>query len=162
MYGQPQDPEYLDVQHRFAAEHDWFSVLKLDARTHFAMLEAASEVADAVEAFVSGNEVVLRVSIVGGGIGGLTAAVALVRKGIAVEVFEQAPGLGRAGASIDLGPNAIRLLDALDLGEVRRVGAPPGGSGAPALGGWLDAPPRPAWRGRRGVLRRAAARRLPA
>ena len=55
LFGQPQDPEYLDLQHRFAAEHDWFSVLKLDARTHFAMLEAASEVARAVEAFVSGT-----------------------------------------------------------------------------------------------------------
>ena len=55
----------------------------------------------------------------------MTAAVALVRKGIAVEVFEQTPGLGRAGASIDLGPNAIRLLDALDLAEVRRVGVRP-------------------------------------
>lgn len=65
------------------------------------------------------------VSIVGGGIGGLTAAVALARKGIEVEVFEQAPGPGRAGASIDLGPNAVRLLDALDLHEVRRVGIRP-------------------------------------
>ena len=55
VYGQPQDPEYLDLQHRFAAEHDWFSVLKLDASTHFAMLEAAPEVADAVEAFASGT-----------------------------------------------------------------------------------------------------------
>lgn len=55
VYGQPQDPEYLDLQLRFAAEHDWFSVLKLDATTHFAMLEAAAEVADAVEAFVSGT-----------------------------------------------------------------------------------------------------------
>jgi pimeloyl-ACP methyl ester carboxylesterase len=53
VYGQPQDPEYLDLQRGFAAEHDWFSVLKLDATTHFAMLEAAQEVADAVEAFVS-------------------------------------------------------------------------------------------------------------
>lgn len=53
VYGQPQDPEYLDLQRRFAAEHDWFSVLKLDVSTHFAMLEAAPEVADAVESFVS-------------------------------------------------------------------------------------------------------------
>lgn len=67
----------------------------------------------------------LRISIVGGGIGGLTAAVSLARKGIAVEVFEQAPGLGRAGASIDLGPNAVRLLDALDLRHVRSVSVRP-------------------------------------
>jgi len=67
----------------------------------------------------------VRVFIVGGGIGGLSAAVALARKGIEVEVFEQAPGPGRAGASIDLGPNAVRLFDALELGDVRRVGVRP-------------------------------------
>ena len=67
----------------------------------------------------------MRVFIVGGGIGGLSAAVALARKGIEVEVFEQAPGPGRAGASIDLGPNAVRLFDALELGDVRRVGVRP-------------------------------------
>ena len=53
VYGQPQDREYLDLQHRFAAEHEWFTVQKLDAATHFAMLEAAPEVAEAIEAFVS-------------------------------------------------------------------------------------------------------------
>lgn len=52
-YGQPQDPEYLELQRRFAAEHDWFSVLRLDATTHFAMIEAAPEVADAIEDFVA-------------------------------------------------------------------------------------------------------------
>jgi pimeloyl-ACP methyl ester carboxylesterase len=56
VYGQPYDPEYLELQRRFAAEHDWFSVLKLDATTHFAMIEAAPEVADAIESFVSGTE----------------------------------------------------------------------------------------------------------
>ena len=61
----------------------------------------------------------------GGGIGGLTAAVGLARKGVEVEVFEQSAGPNRAGASIDLGPNAIRLLDALDLGEARPVGVRP-------------------------------------
>lgn len=54
VYGQPQDPDYLALQHSFAAEHDWFSVVKLDATTHFAMLEAAPEVASAIDAFVSG------------------------------------------------------------------------------------------------------------
>lgn len=61
----------------------------------------------------------------GGGIGGLTAAVALARQGIDVEVFEQTRGPGRAGASIDLGPNAIRLFDGLGLDEARRVGVRP-------------------------------------
>jgi pimeloyl-ACP methyl ester carboxylesterase len=54
VYGQPQDPDYLELQRRFAAEHEWFSLLKLDATTHFAMIEAAPEVADAIEDFVSG------------------------------------------------------------------------------------------------------------
>ena len=53
VYGQPQDPEYLALQQRFAADHDWFSVQKVDATTHFAMVEAAQEVADTVEAFAS-------------------------------------------------------------------------------------------------------------
>jgi pimeloyl-ACP methyl ester carboxylesterase len=49
LYGQPPTPEYLDVQERFAAEHDWFSVRRLDARTHFSMIEAPEAVAGAIE-----------------------------------------------------------------------------------------------------------------
>jgi salicylate hydroxylase len=65
----------------------------------------------------------LDVAVVGGGIGGLTAAIALVRKGIDVRVYEQAPELLPAGASLALGPNATRLLGALGLMEpIRRVG----------------------------------------
>jgi len=52
---------------------------------------------------------------VGGGIGGLTAAIALRRKGVDVEVLEQAPELAAVGASLQLGPNALRLADALGL-----------------------------------------------
>jgi salicylate hydroxylase len=65
----------------------------------------------------------LDVAVVGGGIGGLTTAIALVRKGIDVTVYEQAPQLLPAGASLALGPNATRLLGALGLMDpVRRVG----------------------------------------
>src|SRR4051794_24312876 len=65
----------------------------------------------------------LDVAVVGGGIGGLTAAIALVRNGIGVTVYEQAPQLLPIGASLALGPNATRLLGALGLIEpVRRVG----------------------------------------
>jgi pimeloyl-ACP methyl ester carboxylesterase len=53
VYGQPQDPAYFELQRGYAAEHDWFSVEKLDATTHFAMIEAAPEVADAIEGFVA-------------------------------------------------------------------------------------------------------------
>jgi pimeloyl-ACP methyl ester carboxylesterase len=49
LYGQPASPEYLDAQERFAAEHGWFSVRRLDARTHFSMIETPEAVADAIE-----------------------------------------------------------------------------------------------------------------
>ena len=57
----------------------------------------------------------MKVAIVGGGIGGLTTAIALAREGIDAEVFEQAPAIAQAGASLQLGPNAVRLLDELGL-----------------------------------------------
>jgi pimeloyl-ACP methyl ester carboxylesterase len=49
LYGQPDTPEYLDAQDRFAAEHAWFSVRRLEARTHFSMIEAPAAVAEAIE-----------------------------------------------------------------------------------------------------------------
>ena len=49
LYGQPASPEYLEVQQQFAAEHDWFSVRRIDARTHFSMIEAPDAVAGAIE-----------------------------------------------------------------------------------------------------------------
>src|SRR5690348_13253846 len=64
-----------------------------------------------------------RVAIVGAGIGGLTAAIALARKGVEVEVLEQAPALTVVGASLQLGPNATRLLEPLGLlSSLREVG----------------------------------------
>jgi len=63
------------------------------------------------------------IAIVGAGVGGLTAAIALARKGVAVEVLEQAPELAAVGASLQLGPNAVRLLDELGLvPALREVG----------------------------------------
>jgi len=53
LYGQPQSEEYLEAQHRFAGSHPWFQVRRLDVRSHFAMIEAPHEVAEAIEAFVS-------------------------------------------------------------------------------------------------------------
>ncbi len=68
----------------------------------------------------------MKVAIVGGGVGGLTAAIALTRKGIEVEVYEQAPSVTQVGASLQLGPNALRLLDELGLlPEMRRIGVLP-------------------------------------
>jgi salicylate hydroxylase len=71
------------------------------------------------------NERPLRIAVVGGGIGGLTTAIALARKGIEARVLEQASEIRRVGASIDLGPNAVRLLDALGIDGARRVGVRP-------------------------------------
>jgi len=68
----------------------------------------------------------VKVAIAGGGIGGLTAAIALLRQGIEVDVFEQAPGINAIGASLQLGPNALRLMDELGLlGALRRIGVRP-------------------------------------
>ena len=53
--------------------------------------------------------------IVGGGIGGLSAALALSQAGQGCAVFEQAPTFGEIGAGLQLGPNAIRRLHALGL-----------------------------------------------
>ena len=62
----------------------------------------------------------LPVLVAGGGIGGLAAALALVRQGFSVEVFEQAPEIGEIGAGIQLGPNAFSAFEALGVGEKAR------------------------------------------
>jgi len=49
IYGQPPADEYLDAQRRFAAAHDWFSVRRIEAGTHFAMIECPQVVAQAIE-----------------------------------------------------------------------------------------------------------------
>jgi salicylate hydroxylase len=60
------------------------------------------------------------VLVAGGGIGGLAAALALVRQGFRVTVLEQAPEIGEIGAGIQLGPNAFHAFDALGIGEKAR------------------------------------------
>ncbi len=64
-----------------------------------------------------------RIAIVGGGIGGLAAAIALGRRSVDVEVLEQAGEIAPLGASLQLGPNALRLLGELGLlPALREVG----------------------------------------
>ena len=58
--------------------------------------------------------------VVGGGIGGLAAALALARLGIRITLLEQAGQIGEIGAGIQLGPNAFAALDALGVGENAR------------------------------------------
>jgi salicylate hydroxylase len=53
--------------------------------------------------------------IIGAGIGGLTAALALQRTGAQVQVYEQAPALGEVGAGLTISPNASHVLDHLGL-----------------------------------------------
>jgi salicylate hydroxylase len=55
------------------------------------------------------------VVIAGGGIGGLACALALARAGQRVQLLEQASAFGEVGAGLQLGPNAVRVLDAWGL-----------------------------------------------
>jgi 2-polyprenyl-6-methoxyphenol hydroxylase-like FAD-dependent oxidoreductase len=64
-----------------------------------------------------------RALIACGGLGGLTAAVALHQRGWSVCVFEQAPTLEPVGAGISLWPNSLRALDMIGVGEPARAQA---------------------------------------
>ncbi|HSE18526.1 MAG TPA: FAD-dependent monooxygenase [Pyrinomonadaceae bacterium] len=59
----------------------------------------------------------VRIAIIGGGIGGLTAALAFQQSGFQAEVFEQAPELLEVGAAIAMWSNAVRVLKRLGLAE---------------------------------------------
>ncbi len=66
----------------------------------------------------------LHVAIVGGGIGGLAAAHALMHRGISVAVYEQAKTLGEVGAGVFIYPNSLRQLERAGLGPaLAAVGA---------------------------------------
>lgn len=63
------------------------------------------------------------ITILGAGIGGLTAAIALARRGARVSVLEQAEAATEVGAGLQITPNGSAVLEALDLGErMRRIG----------------------------------------
>jgi salicylate hydroxylase len=67
----------------------------------------------------------LRIAIVGGGIGGLTAALALRARGLDASVFEQAEAVGEIGAGVSIHPNAARLLKRIGLDDqLRKIGSP--------------------------------------
>ncbi|MDG1738766.1 MAG: FAD-dependent monooxygenase [Paracoccaceae bacterium] len=65
----------------------------------------------------------LTIGICGGGIGGLSAAIALRKAGHNVQVFERAPAAKRVGADINLTPNAVFALDQLGVGPYLRESA---------------------------------------
>ena len=57
----------------------------------------------------------MKISVVGGGIGGLTAALSLLRQGFDVDVYEQAVELKEVGAGVQISANGTRILFALGL-----------------------------------------------
>jgi salicylate hydroxylase len=66
------------------------------------------------------------VAVIGGGIGGLTAALALLRAGLDVRIYEQSRELSEVGAGIQLAPNCTRVLRGLGvLPAVERVAFAP-------------------------------------
>jgi salicylate hydroxylase len=67
----------------------------------------------------------LQIAIVGGGIGGLTAALALRARGLGATVFEQASELREIGAGFSLFPNAALLLQRIGItDEIKKIGSP--------------------------------------
>lgn len=68
----------------------------------------------------------ISVGVVGGGIGGLSAALSLLAAGFDVHVYEQAATLGEVGAGIQVSPNASRILHGHGLGDaLARTGVKP-------------------------------------
>ena len=61
--------------------------------------------------------------VVGGGIGGLAAALACARVGVDVALLERASAFTEVGAGVQLGPNVVKLLDAWGLQEALAAGA---------------------------------------
>jgi salicylate hydroxylase len=67
-----------------------------------------------------------RVALIGAGIGGLTAAIALRQRGIEVALYEQATELIELGAGLQVGPNAVKVYRALGLeAELRAIAGEP-------------------------------------
>ncbi len=65
----------------------------------------------------------MKALVIGGGIGGLSAGIALRQAGSDVELFERAPAIREVGAGISLWPNALDVLDAIGVGaRVRALG----------------------------------------
>ncbi len=65
-----------------------------------------------------------KIIVIGGGIGGLFAAKALLTRGLEVALYEQAPELGEVGAGVYITPNSVRQLQRVGLGaEVEKWGA---------------------------------------
>ena len=75
------------------------------------------------------------IAVVGAGIGGLAAAMALAQRRARVRVFEQAAALGEVGAGIQIAPNGVAVLEALGMRDAAEA------LGEPAAGGRARRPP---------------------
>ncbi len=65
----------------------------------------------------------MKIAIIGGGITGLTTALALNKLGFSCQVYERAPQLNEVGAGIWMQPNALKVLDWVGVGDkVRKAG----------------------------------------
>ena len=63
----------------------------------------------------------MKIAVIGGGIGGLTVALALRQAGLEAHVYEQASVLREVGAGLTMGPNAVKILHQLGLAEALRA-----------------------------------------
>ena len=63
----------------------------------------------------------MNIAIIGGGIGGLTTAIALLKKGFNVQVYERASALRSIGAGLTLTPNGLNSLDTIQPGIVESL-----------------------------------------
>ncbi|MCS6815027.1 MAG: NAD(P)-binding protein, partial [Cyanobacteria bacterium] len=65
----------------------------------------------------------LKAIVIGAGMGGLTAGIALQQAGYEVEVYDRVKELRPAGAAISLWSNGVKVLNRLGLGsEIARIG----------------------------------------
>ncbi len=78
----------------------------------------------------------MRALIIGGGIGGLTTAIALRRVGVEAVVFERAGDLRENGAGISIWTNAVKALEKIGLSDVVRSDGQDGG-GQQEIGGTI-------------------------
>jgi 2-polyprenyl-6-methoxyphenol hydroxylase-like FAD-dependent oxidoreductase len=72
------------------------------------------------------NDIILNLMkkgiIIGAGIGGLTSAIALLKKGIDVRIYEQAGEMNEVGAGIWIAPNGMKVLEIRLLSSIRKIG----------------------------------------
>jgi len=65
----------------------------------------------------SGMTARIRIAVIGAGLGGCAAGALLLASGHDVHLYEQAPAFGRLGAGIHLGPNVMKVLNRIGIGE---------------------------------------------